>query len=197
MSTTSEQDQANPPPRDNFNTARTDDTTNTWLTPLSLVQALGEFDLDPCCPPTMPWRTATEMHHYPDMGCGLAREWHGRVFVNSPYGEHTFKWMRKFAEHKRGIALIFARTDTRGFHDHVFSSARAVYFLKGRVKFHREDGSCPKNGPAAPSCLIAHTEEDTAAILASGLPGFLMTPAGCQPPSPLLEQGPTLDGDSP
>jgi hypothetical protein len=57
------------------------------------------------------------------------------------------------------------------------NTAPAIYFLTGRVKFHREDGSCPKNGPAAPSCLIAHTEEDTAAILNSGLPGFLMRPA--------------------
>src|ERR1700733_6494760 len=92
----SQQDKANPPPRDNFNTARTEETTNTWLTPLSLIQSLGPFDLDPCCPPVMPWRTAAEMHHYPDMGCGLSRPWLGRVFVNPPYGEHTFKWMRKF-----------------------------------------------------------------------------------------------------
>ena len=61
---TSHQDKANPPLRDNFNTARTDDTTNTWLTPLSLIQSLGEFDLDPCCPPVIPWSTAKQMHHY-------------------------------------------------------------------------------------------------------------------------------------
>src|SRR5450432_318190 len=186
---TSEHDQSRPPPiGEGFNTPRTEETTNTWLTPLSLIQSLGTFDLDPCCPPVMPWRTAAEMHHYPDMGCGLSQKWQGRVFVNPPYGEHTFKWMRKFAEHKRGIALIFARTDTKGFHEHVFSSARAIYFLKGRVKFHREDGSCPKNGPAAPSCLIAHTEEDTAAILASGIAGSLMIPGNCQPPAALLER---------
>jgi hypothetical protein len=60
----------------------------------------------------MPWRTATEMHHYPDMGCGLARDWRAaRLFLNPPYGTETFKWMKKFASHKRGIALIFARTD--------------------------------------------------------------------------------------
>jgi len=173
---TSEQDKANPPPvGEGFNTVRTDETTNTWLTPLSLIRLLGEFDLDPCCPPVMPWRTAKEMHHYPDMGCGLSMPWDNkRLFLNPPYGTETFKWMRKFAEHKRGVALIFARTDTKGFHDHVFSTARAIYFLKGRVKFYREDGSCPKNGPAAPSCLVAHTEEDVDAILASGLPGSLM-----------------------
>jgi hypothetical protein len=116
------------------------------------------------------------MHHYPDMGCGLSREWNGRCFINPPYGEHTFKWMQKFAAHKSGVALIFAHTDTKGFHNHVFGSCKAIYFLRGRVKFHREDGSCPKNGPAAPSCLITHTDEDTVAVLNSGLAGFLMRP---------------------
>ena len=44
---TSQQDRANPPPaRVNFNTARTEETTNTWLTPLAMIQALGPFDLD-------------------------------------------------------------------------------------------------------------------------------------------------------
>ena len=176
---TSEQDKANPPPiGEGFNTPRTEETTNTWLTPLSLIQSLGEFDLDPCCPPVMPWRTAREMHHYSDMGCGLNRDWgNARLFLNPPYGTETFKWMREFAKHKRGIALIFARTDTKGFHDHIFAQAKAIYFLKGRVKFHREDGSCPKNGPAAPSCLVMHTQEDTEAVLRSGLSGSLMRPS--------------------
>jgi DNA N-6-adenine-methyltransferase (Dam) len=178
---TSEQDKANPPPAgEGFNTLRTDETTNTWLTPLSLIQALGEFDLDPCCPPVMQWRTAKHMNLWePGVKSGLDLDWSifGRTFLNPPYGTETFKWMRKFAEHKRGVALIFARTDTKGFHEHVFARAKAIYFLKGRVKFHREDGSCPKNGPAAPSCLVTHTEEDTAAVLNSGLQGFLMRAA--------------------
>jgi len=160
-------------------TPKTEETTNTWITPLSLIKALGEFDLDPCCPSTMPWHTAAVMNHWdnrPDDIDGLSMPWSGRIFLNPPYGEHTFKWMNRFAEYKRGIALIFARTDTIGFHDHVFSSARAIFFLKGRVKFHRQDGSCPKNGPAAPSCLVVHTEDEVAAVLGSGLKGCLVRP---------------------
>jgi len=178
---TSLQDKANPPPTgEGFNTPKTDDTTNTWLTPLNLIQALGNFDLDPCCPPVMPWRTAKHMNEWePGMISGLDLDWslYGRTFLNPPYGTETFKWMRKFAEHKRGVAQIFARTDTKGFHEHVFAQAKAIYFLRGRVKFHREDGSCPKNGPAAPSCLVMHTEEDIEAVLASRLTGSLMRPA--------------------
>jgi hypothetical protein len=177
----SEQDKANPPPiGEGFNTPRTEETTNTWLTPLSLIQSLGKFDFDPCCPMKMPWTTAKYMHCWqPGLASGLDADWNGwidnaRIWLNPPYGTETFKWMRKFAEHKRGVALIFARTDTKGFHEHIFAQAKAIYFLKGRVKFHREDGSCPKNGPAAPSCLVMHTEEDISSVMNSGLPGFLM-----------------------
>lgn len=36
---------------------------NTWLTPPFILEALGEFDLDPCSAPSpRPWDTAK--HHY-------------------------------------------------------------------------------------------------------------------------------------
>lgn len=127
----------------------------------------------------MPWQTAAHMNLWgPGVVSGLDLDWghYGRVWLNPPYGDQTFIWMKRFAEHKRGIALIFARTDTRGFHEHIFNSAKAIYFIKSRVKFHREDGSCPKNGPAAASCLVAHSDEDVAAILNSGVAGFMMRP---------------------
>lgn len=39
--------------------------TDRWLTPPDLVEALGPFDLDPCCEPWMPWRTAARMVSLP------------------------------------------------------------------------------------------------------------------------------------
>jgi hypothetical protein len=131
-------------------------------------------------PALMPWRTARHMHLWePGIITGLNLPWsmYGRIWLNPPYGNETFRWMECFARHRRGVALIFARTETKGFHEHIFQKAKAIYFLKGRVKFHREDGSCPKNGPAAPSCLVMHTEEYTAAVLNSGLQGYLMKSA--------------------
>lgn len=56
----------------------------TWLTPPEIIRALGEFDLDPCCPPAMPWSTAKKMVCRPDDG--LAVTWEGRVWLNPPYG---------------------------------------------------------------------------------------------------------------
>ncbi len=49
----------------------------TWLTPRYIIDALGPFDLDPCCPPKMPWRTAAEMVCRP--ADGLAVDWRGTL----------------------------------------------------------------------------------------------------------------------
>ncbi|MCD8140502.1 MAG: hypothetical protein LUE17_12120 [Planctomycetaceae bacterium] len=45
--------------------------TDTWLTPPWILSALGPFDLDPCCPATMPWVTATTMYQEPADGLAL------------------------------------------------------------------------------------------------------------------------------
>lgn len=73
----------------------------TWLTPPEIINALGPFDLDPCCPPTMPWRTATQMVHWPDDG--LAVDWTGkRVWLNPPYGREAVPFLHKMAKNKTG-----------------------------------------------------------------------------------------------
>ena len=45
---------------------RGDSDNNVWLTPKSHVDFLGPFALDPCCPATMPWRTAETMVFFED-----------------------------------------------------------------------------------------------------------------------------------
>jgi hypothetical protein len=44
----------------NFNTNT--ENNDTWLTPPTIIQSLGEFDLDPCSPINRPWNTAK--NHY-------------------------------------------------------------------------------------------------------------------------------------
>ena len=145
----------------NFNTNT--DNNDTWLTPPDLIKALGEFDLDPCTPENMPWQTAKKMLSKERDGDGLTTEWNGRVWCNPPYGRETFKWLEKLAAHGNGIALIFARTETKGFQREVFSKAHAVFFIEGRLKFHKADGT--QGGSAnAPSCLVSYSENDTHSI---------------------------------
>ena len=145
----------------------------TWLTPPEIIDALGPFDLDPCCPPTMPWRTAEQMVHWPNDG--LKVDWTGkRVWCNPPYGRDAVPFLRKMAENKTGgILLIFARTDTAAWQDWIFPHASGVLFLRGRLRFHRPDGTQGETA-SAPSALVAYSEQDFARLRESGLRGAFL-----------------------
>lgn len=131
--------------------------TDTWLTPPHILRALGPFDLDPCCPEGMPWPTATE--HYTPADDGLALPWRGLVWLNPPYGPETGRWLSRLADHGEGIALVFARTETDQFFRQVWCRANAVLFLKGRLHFHRIDGTRAEFNAGAPSILVAYGAE--------------------------------------
>lgn len=140
-----------------------------WLTPPEIVEALGDFDLDPCSPVNRPWDTAER--HYTKIDDGLAQEWVGRVWCNPPYGKQLGIWLKKCAKHKNCTVMIFARTETRAFFEHVWGKARAVMFLQGRVSFYKVDGT--EGGTAgAPSILLAYDEENAKKLKESGLKGF-------------------------
>lgn len=144
----------------NFNT----NTLNNdeWLTPPEIISSLEAFDLDPCAPVDRPWDTA--LRHYTKLDEGLSKPWRGRVWLNPPYGRDVFLWLEKLRQHKRGVALIFARTETTGFHKHIWHAADAIFFFKGRLRFHHVDGT--RGGTAnAPSCLVSYSASDTESII--------------------------------
>lgn len=144
---------------------------NEWLTPPKILRALGTFDLDPCAPTNLPWPIAT--HHF--SSSGLEREWFGRVWCNPPYGPHLSKWLAKMAAHGNGIALTFARTETRTFQQHVFPQATLLLFIAGRLRFWRPDGT-EGDCAAAPSVLIAYDEMNADALRKSGIKGAFVAP---------------------
>lgn len=139
-----------------------------WLTPPDLIKKLGEFDLDPCSPIVRPWDTAK--NHYNENDDGLLKEWNGRVFCNPPYGKKTKDWLIKCAEHKNCIALTFARTETKMFFDSVWDKAKAVLFIKGRLRFHHVDGN-RGDSAGAPSVLIAYDIDNALMLKDSGIEG--------------------------
>ena len=140
-----------------------------WLTPKWITDALGPFDLDPCSPgDRRPWDTASRHLSLPTDG--LSVPWEGRVWCNPPYGKETFKWLGKLADHGDGIALIFARTETKGFHRQVWDRSHAVLFIEGRLAFHRVDGTVG-DVANAPSCLIAYGCANATRLMFSGIPG--------------------------
>ncbi len=140
----------------NFNT----NTKNNgeWLTPPEIIKSLGDFDIDPCSPIDRPWETAKK--HFTINDDGLNQEWIGRIWCNPPYGRETFKWLEKLASHGSGVALIFARTETRGFHSEIWNKADSVFFFKGRLKFYYVTGE-PGGHANAPSCLVSYSSYDT------------------------------------
>jgi hypothetical protein len=143
--------------------------TEVWLTPPYIIEALGEFDLDPCASVDRPWDTAK--HHFTIEDDGLAQDWFGRVWCNPPYGPKLGPFLRRLSEHEGGgIALVFARTETKAFFDFVWDRATAIFFMKGRVRFYKPNGEI--GGTAgSPSVLIAYGEKDAEVLQNCSLPG--------------------------
>ena len=141
--------------------------TDTWLTPPHIITALGEFDLDPCCPPNMPWTTARVMW----TERGLERDWFDRVWLNPPFSREAVHWLRKMVKHGDGIALTFARTETRWFFETIWRAATAVLFIEGRPYFHLADGTKAKANSGAPCVLAAYGYENAEILKTSGISG--------------------------
>ena len=155
--------------------------TDEWLTPPHVLAALGApdaFDLDPAACLLQPNRAAIRGFTVADNG--LARPWIGRVWLNPPYGRECGEWLARLADHGDGIALIFARTETRDFHRHVWRRARAILFLEGRLTFLRGNGIPGLCNAGAPSCLIAYGETCAKILLACKLPGHFVALANTQ-----------------
>lgn len=135
--------------------------THTWLTPPNIIDALGPFDLDPCaCPDPRPWETATT--HWTREDGPLRRRWFGRVWLNPPFGPKSliFAFMRRLVDHGRGMALLFARTETELFAETVWKSATGILFLRGRPHFYHQDGRRAKANSGAPVVLISYGDDD-------------------------------------
>lgn len=147
-----------------------------WLTPPHILRALGSFDLDPCAPVNRPWPMAAD--HFTVKDNGLLRPWHGRVWLNPPFGREATRWMRRMVAHGNGVALLPARTETAMFFECVWSAADAVLFLEGRPHFHHVDGTRADFNSGAPIVLIAYGEANAAALVSSGLPGCTVSVRG-------------------
>ena len=136
--------------------------TDEWYTPKEIIDALGEFDLDPCAPINPLWKTAKVMYNKNDNG--LKQEWRGRVWLNPPYSRPLIEqFIKRMAEHRNGIALLFNRCDSKMFQDIIFEKATAMKFLRNRIRFFRPDGTRGDSSGCG-SILIAFGE-DNAEIL--------------------------------
>jgi len=62
----------------------------------------------------------------------------------------------RLAAHRDGIALLYARTETQMFFDHVWGVANGIFFFQGRVCFCRADGQPAAEVAGAPSVLVSY-----------------------------------------
>lgn len=137
--------------------------STTWLTPLWLVNELGNFDLDPCG--YAGHLTAQKLIVLPEDG--LAAVWEGRVWLNPPYGREAAAWMSKLKEHGNGIALIFARLETKWIQPFL---EKGFFQIEGRISFISSRPGF-KGAAGAPSILVPFGRKNIGAILSSDIRG--------------------------
>lgn len=148
--------------------------SDTHLTEPALVKALGPFDVDPCCPEDMPWRTARRM--ITPRRDGLKTSWgEGRAWMNPPYRDNL-PWALKFVQHGSGICLLNGRSTQTKSTQHVMKHCAGVFLFARRLTFYKADGT-PHKGKWFASLAIGMTDADVAlmALLPNyGFPGVLL-----------------------
>lgn len=150
-----------------------DSGEKTWLTPRYILDPLGHFDTDPCCPKNMPWKTADKMLTKEEDG--TVYPWSGRVWLNPPYGRDGIPFLDRMSKHEAGgIALVFARTNTAWWHQLIFPVAHSILFLRGQIRFCKPDGVPGKFWAVSPSALISYSPFDSSILEDSGLDGYLV-----------------------
>src|SRR5579859_5252503 len=131
--------------------------SQSHCTPPEIVQALGEFDLDPCACEPRPYNCAK--HNWTEGG--LDRPWVGRVWLNPPFDRYQVgAWLKRLAGHRSGTALLNARTETEWF-SVAWEHATAMLFLSNRVHFLKPTGERQKANSGAPVVLVAFSNLDS------------------------------------
>lgn len=143
-------------------------TTDTWIAPKYITEALGRFDLDPCEHLLMPWKHANKGYTINDDG--LKQDWNGRVWMNPPFNQyHLPLWMDKFVQHKNGIVLMAFTGETKRFKDYVWGKATGILIMDHRPYFRLPNGEKGKSNSGQTMCLISYDQENLEALFESKL----------------------------
>jgi hypothetical protein len=115
----------------------------------------GIVALDPCTTGDNPVQA---FEFYTPSDDGLVKPWNAEtIFVNPPYGKAREPWVEKCIDAGRVgskvILLIPAATDTRCF-QRAASTATAVVFVRGRLKFGTLRPNRRQHAASHPSALI-------------------------------------------
>src|SRR6185369_6693122 len=101
--------------------------SQSWIKPKFIIDDLGPFDLDPCECDDQPWPCAALGYKKDGLG-GLGLPWSGFVWLNPPFHRYEVAlWIKKLADHGKGIALVHARTEAEWFLP-IWQNAQAIGF---------------------------------------------------------------------
>lgn len=126
--------------------------TPEWYTPSHIVDRVEkmfeQISLDPCSN-SSDWREAAipAESYWTKEDDGLTQLWHGKVYMNPPYGDEIAAWVERLKEaYESGeideaIALLPARTDTAWFQNYL--ADYCFCFVRGRLKFSQSENSAP------------------------------------------------------
>lgn len=135
--------------------------TNEWFTPPKYVEMarelMGGIDLDPASNPYANERVQATTF-YDIQTNGLDKEWHGRVWLNPPYGRdeggsNQEAWSRRLIEQfeagitKEAVLLVNANTEAKWFQP-LYNYP--ICFTNHRIRFYNTEGtsSQPTQGNA-------------------------------------------------
>jgi len=134
-------------------------------TPLYIVEALGNVDLDPCAGETT---LIGKRNFWDGRGeDGLINQWHGFVYCNPPFSKKEL-WIKKMIDHNNGILLLPERGSAPWFGP--LAKAAGMYFVMGK-KINFIGGSSSNN---IGSVLFPFGKEAETRIIKSGLPGHFV-----------------------
>lgn len=102
----------------------------------------------------------------------IESEWFGRVFLHPLSDKKNFEQqIEKMAMHRNGIALIFNRSDSNGFHRHILERAHALFFLQGRFYYNDENGVKHKENCGGATLFVAYGQYNAAILKRCRLKG--------------------------
>ena len=130
-----------------------------WYTPAEYIEAarevLGAIDLDPASSP-LANETVGAARYYMEEDNGLIREWHGRVWLNPPYGKgsglFTTKLVEEYAAGRATAAILLL--NAYGFDSAWFQPLwdYPICFTNHRIEFTNPDRET--GGPANANIFV-------------------------------------------
>lgn len=136
--------------------------SNEWYTPSHIIESaravMGGIDLDPAsC--ELANRTVKSASYYSKDVDGLYHPWHGRVWLNPPYGRVASVFVNQLLSYKtlgyveQAVLILNQNSMSSLWFDPIYASFDAMSVTRGRLSFTSRDGSIPSS-PSTGSVII-------------------------------------------